>query len=126
MNEPLMNDPKFRNIHELLHELWTKAVGTPGYSKSLWKKLDKAIVESVSKPEPEMKNSGLVVNGDFAYRFVGGLLPDGCAELLNTAKAEGWVFLTRRPHEFSTPDGLTATGIHTEVVEYWYFKRGGS
>lgn len=29
--------------HELLHHLWTKAVGTPGYVKSDWQRLEAEI-----------------------------------------------------------------------------------
>jgi len=29
--------------HIFLHRLWTKAVGTPGYKKSDWRDLDRAI-----------------------------------------------------------------------------------
>lgn len=27
-------------MHELLHRLWSKAVGTPGYDKEEWKRLE--------------------------------------------------------------------------------------
>lgn len=37
-------DPEYRAVHVLLHQLWTKDVGTEGYDKSKWKELDKAIL----------------------------------------------------------------------------------
>lgn len=32
-----------KEIHYLLHELWTKAVGTPGYDKSRWLELERIL-----------------------------------------------------------------------------------
>lgn len=33
-----MNDLP-RELHHLLHDLWTRDVGTPGYEKAKWKRL---------------------------------------------------------------------------------------
>ena len=30
----------YRILHQLLHRLWTRAVGTPGYDKADWKRLE--------------------------------------------------------------------------------------
>lgn len=41
--------------HRILHALWTKAVGTPGYDKAEWQELEAAIVElreCTSEPPP--------------------------------------------------------------------------
>ncbi len=38
-------DPKFFAADRLMHELWTKAVGTPGYDKQKWRALEAAIID---------------------------------------------------------------------------------
>jgi hypothetical protein len=39
------DDPAQRRAHELLHALWTKAAGAPGYDKEQWKALERALYE---------------------------------------------------------------------------------
>jgi hypothetical protein len=46
---------------ELLHKLWTKAVGTPGYDKSEWKALRRAIDEPIERIEAIPEDAALVV-----------------------------------------------------------------
>jgi hypothetical protein len=36
-------NPKYREIHKLLHTLWTKAVGSETYNKKEWNRLDELI-----------------------------------------------------------------------------------
>ena len=31
------------SVHELLHRLWTKAVGTEGYDKEEWRELERRV-----------------------------------------------------------------------------------
>ncbi len=40
----VFDDPRQERAHNLLHRLWTKAVGTPDYDKSEWKDLEGAIL----------------------------------------------------------------------------------
>ncbi len=39
----LIDHQNFAAVHAALHLLWTKAVGTPGYDKKEWQKLEAAI-----------------------------------------------------------------------------------
>lgn len=41
--------PTVMSPHDLLHTLWSKAVGTPGYDKSEWKQLE-SLLRDVDKP----------------------------------------------------------------------------
>jgi hypothetical protein len=43
---PLASEMTFAELHQLLHRLWTKAVGTMDYDKAEWKRLEK-MVETV-------------------------------------------------------------------------------
>lgn len=36
-------------LHELLHNLWTKAVGTPNYNKKLWIELQQILDELLNR-----------------------------------------------------------------------------
>lgn len=39
----MSGNPPIRSVRELLHALWTKAVGTPGYEKILWGEFESQI-----------------------------------------------------------------------------------
>ncbi len=41
--KPYIEDPYAKDLHQLFHKLWTKAVGTDGYNKSEWKQLERMI-----------------------------------------------------------------------------------
>lgn len=44
--------------HKLLHRLWSKAVGTPGYVKTDWIELETILFQAAAKTvEPEKKHS---------------------------------------------------------------------
>jgi hypothetical protein len=40
-------------LNKVFHELWTRDVGTPGYDKSKWKKLDNMISELLRRQRPQ-------------------------------------------------------------------------
>lgn len=46
-------DPKEMTNHLLLHVLWTKAVGTPGYDKNEWKELEQRFDSPYKEPMPD-------------------------------------------------------------------------
>lgn len=45
--------------HRLLHVLWTKAVGTPGYKKDEWRELESRLLrlDRLEKAETDAKHS---------------------------------------------------------------------
>lgn len=50
-----MDDEEYRKIHEALHVLWTKAVGTPDYDKTQWMRIDNLIVDLAHKISRRLK-----------------------------------------------------------------------
>jgi len=38
-------------LENMLHKLWTKAVGTEGYDKKLWMELERLIHKEILKPD---------------------------------------------------------------------------
>jgi hypothetical protein len=63
--EEILSHPDFCLLSNLLHRLWTKAVGTPGYEKSDWQTLETVLVRmdaerfarrlQANKPGPRQK-----------------------------------------------------------------------
>lgn len=48
---PAQVAPQMRGRHNLLHRLWTKAVGTPDYDKSEWTELERMLVNAPAEPQ---------------------------------------------------------------------------
>ena len=45
----LMSNPEFREIHTVFQQLWTAAVGTPGYDKKEWQRMDNELANLARK-----------------------------------------------------------------------------
>lgn len=62
----IFTDPLYREAHDALHALWTKALRDETYSKDEWRRLDLAI-DALAKRSRELANRDGV-----------GIAPDGC------------------------------------------------
>jgi hypothetical protein len=45
----LMANPEFREVHAVFQRLWTAAVGTTGYDKKEWQRMDNELVKLARK-----------------------------------------------------------------------------